>query len=683
MIVPRPRILTLLLPVWAGAAFAEPELETLQVTATRRAESAFEVPVATTVLDRETLQQKPLGTVMEALRGTPGAWVQQTTPGQGVVILRGLKGSEILHVVDGFRLNNAFFRNAPNQYMALVDAESLERIEVARGPLSSLYGSDAMGGVVHLRSWTPRFDEGAGVATKAALRARWSSADRAGLLRAEGAVGNAALALSGGLTWQDAGERRIGGGERLPFSAWDARAADIKLRASPWASEEFTLSAHYAEQPQTPRHDELVPGYGQQQANAAEFLFEPQRREFLQLQWRSDRAWTGWDWLELQAGRQLIMDGRRTRDTGSFNLERERNRDLTRGVSAQAFKQLGEAHALSWGAEIYADTIDASRSRRDIRGGAAAARPPRFPDGATMRQMGIFLSDDWQASPRLDLLAALRWSESRTELPAGPDAEGLRVEDEGLSGSLGVSYALSPNWRWVMNAGQGFRAPNVFDLGTFGDRPGNRFNIPNPDLGSETVRSLDGGFKYADSRTAAEVIVYRSGYRDKITSVLTGDVTASGRLITQSRNATRLEIHGVEAGIRHALGERVRVRAALTWTRGDETFDAEQYPADRIPPLSCSLGVDWDISPRLSAGAWLDAARGQDRYSPRDLADPRIDPGGTPAWNTWNLRLDWQATEELRTSLQVLNIGDDRYREFGSGIDAPGVGAQLGVELTF
>ncbi|MFM7783141.1 MAG: TonB-dependent receptor plug domain-containing protein [Gammaproteobacteria bacterium] len=678
-----PKTLILLLAASAVAAAAEPEPETLQVTATRRAESAFEVPVATTVLDREALQQKPLGTVMEALRGTPGAWVQQTTPGQGVVILRGLKGSEILHVVDGFRLNNAFFRNAPNQYMALVDAESLERIEVARGPLSSLYGSDAMGGVVHLRSWTPQLDGADGLSSVSRWRMRWNSADRSFLGRAEGAVGNEDVVLSGGLTMTDAGERRVGGGERLPFSAWESRAADLKLRLRPRESQELTLSAQYAEQPQTPRHDELVPGFGQQQANAAEFLFEPQRREFLQFHWLNEAAWAGWDSLELQFGRQLIMDGRRTRDTGSFNLDRERNRDLTRGASLQAFKQAGDSHALGWGAEIYEDTIDASRSRRDIRGGPAVARAPRFPDGSTMRQTGLFVSDDWQALPRLDLLSALRWSESRTELPASAGTPGVRVQDSGFSGSLGASWALSPALRLVMNAGQGFRAPNVFDLGTFGDRPGNRFNAPNPDLESETVRSLDGGFKYSDARTDAELIAYRSRYRDKITSVLTGERTPSGRLITQSRNATRLSIHGLEAGVRHRLGEQLQLRAALTWTRGNEELDAEQYPADRIPPLTGSVGLDWQLGTGLDLSAWVDAARSQERYSPRDLADPRIDPDGTPAWNTWNLRIDWRPQPALAASLHVLNIADGRYREYGSGIDAPGFSVQLGLELGF
>ena len=198
-------------------AHAMPELETVQVTATRRAESTFEVPVATDVIDRDDIRAAAPQTVMDALRGRAGTYVQQTTPGQGIVILRGLKGSEVLHVVDGFRLNDAIFRNAPNQYVALVDSQSLARIEAVRGPMSALYGSDAMGGVLQMLTWEPRFD-GSEWQTRGLLRSMYGSADASTMSRAEGAFGHERLVMSGGATYQDVNERRVGGGEELPYT---------------------------------------------------------------------------------------------------------------------------------------------------------------------------------------------------------------------------------------------------------------------------------------------------------------------------------------------------------------------------------------------------------------------------------------------------------------------------------
>jgi hemoglobin/transferrin/lactoferrin receptor protein len=664
---------------WVPARATE-GLETVQVTATRRAESTFDVPVATDVIGRDEIRAAAPQTVMDALRGQAGAYVQQTTPGQGIVILRGLKGSEVLHVVDGFRLNNAIFRNAPNQYVALVDSQSLARIEAVRGPMSALYGSDAMGGVLQMLTSEPRFD-GSEWQTRGLLRSMYGSADDSTLSRIEGALGRERLVLSGGATYQDVNERRVGGGEELPYTQFTARAADAKVRALVTTGNELTLSLQYSEQPRTPRYDELTPGYGQAQASSAVYWFEPQRRDFAQLRWRGSNATSAWDSAEAQVGQQTIEDGRRNRDTGSNHEDHESNVDTSRGLAFQASKALGASHHLTYGIDYYDDEIESSRTRTDIVTGATDVRAPRFPDGSTMSQAGAFVADDWSVGERLDVLGGVRWNMSRTRLPASGGFAATTVEDDGFTGNLGVACTLTESVRFVANLGQGFRAPNVFDLGTYGDRPGNRFNVPNPDLQPEQVTTLDAGWKVRNDRLEGELIGYYSRYRDKITSVLTGEVTDSGRLVVQSQNAARLVLYGAEFSLRHRLSDSVELRTQLTWTRGEETLAGDSYPADRIPPLNGSAGITWRPATRWTLDGWLNFADQQDRYSPRDEVDPRIRPDSTPGWATLNVRAAWEASEHVYTALQYGNIGDHRYREFGSGLDAAGRGIVLTLEM--
>jgi len=667
-----------LLPL--ASAHATETLETVQVTATRRGESTFDVPVAADVIDRDEIRAAAPQTVMEALRGQAGAYVQQTTPGQGIVVLRGLKGSEVLHVVDGFRLNDAIFRNAPNQYVALVDSQALARIEAVRGPMSALYGSDAMGGVLQMLTWEPRF-EGADWQSRGLLRSMYGSADDSTLSRVEGAFGHEQLAVSGGATYQDVNERRVGGGEELPYTRFTARAADAKVRAIVADGNELTLSAQYSEQPHTPRYDELTPGYGQADPNSAVYWFEPQRRDFVQLRWRGNHPTRVWDSAEAQVGLQRIEDGRRNRDFGSRNEDRESNVDTSRGLTIQASKAIDASHQLTYGFDVYDDVVDSTRTRTDVATGTTSMRAPRFPDGSTMFQAGAFIADDWSVGERLDVLGGVRWNMSRTRLPASDEFAATTVADDGFAGSLSLAYGLTERVRLVANLGQGFRAPNVFDLGTFGDRPGNRFNVPNPYLEPERLTTFDAGWKVMDDRLEGELIGYYSRYRDKITSVLTGDVTDSGRLVVQSRNAASLVLYGAEFAVQQRLSDSVEWRAQRTGTHGEESFAGDEYPADRIPPLNGSAGITWRPAARWTLDGWLNFADQQNRYSPRDDIDPRIRPESTPGWSTWNVRAAWEAGEHAFASLQYGNLGDRRYREFGSGLDAAGRGFVLTLEL--
>ena len=96
-------------------------LSPLQVTASKTATTTNDSATAVSVVTRDEIKNKPNTLLPDLLRQESGVYIQQTTPGQAVPIIRGLKGSQNVHLVDGMRLNTAFFRNAPNQYLALVD----------------------------------------------------------------------------------------------------------------------------------------------------------------------------------------------------------------------------------------------------------------------------------------------------------------------------------------------------------------------------------------------------------------------------------------------------------------------------------------------------------------------------------------------------------------------------------
>lgn len=649
-------------------------MESVVVTATRSEESILDVSEAVSVVGAEDIARKAPELLAEMLRGLPGAFFQQTTPGQGIPIIRGLKGSQVLHLVDGMRLNNAFFRNAPNQYLGLVDAYATSRTEVIRGAAPSLYGADAMGGVVQILTDEPTMDS-PDWSTRGRFYGTFNSVDSSWIGRLQAATGKEGNVLSGGITYQDHDDRKTGGGETISPTAYTLNAADIKWRYNIGENSELMLSAQYLEQPSTPRIDELVPGYGQDHPSSEQYEFMPNRREFLHARYRLDSQSRWFSRFEAHLGRQVITDDRLTQDWNEPIVTREFNESKLDGLTLQFNSPWGTGggpyRELVWGFEYYTDSISSSRFRSQQDTAETQAVRGRFPDGSKMDSSAVYASNRWQWD-RLTLNAGLRYSWFSITLPATDEVNAVKLTPSDLTGDIHLNYEFSPGVHLVSNIGRGFRPPNIFDLGTLGSRPGNRFNIPNPNLKPESMWSYDLGIKASSGRWEAELFGWYSDYQDKISSRFTGDVTPEGRQVVQSDNLNSSKLYGIESGLRFLASDELELYAVVNYTHGTENDQAETVPADRIPPLNARLGLIYHPAERLRLEPYLDFASRQDRLSPRDVRDPRINPKGTAGWGTINLLASWQVRDNLELGLRLQNIGDNDYREHGSGIDAPG-----------
>lgn len=656
------------------------ELSAIQVTATLRPEDSARISAPVTVVDSERLHQQA-ATPIEALRGQAGAFVQQTTPGQSAVFVRGAKGSEVLHLVDGFRLNSTIFRNAPNQYFALVDGQALDRIELLRGPSGSFYGSDAMGGVVHMISADPLDLEAD--THRETLRLRADSGQNLALGHFAAAARGERLAAQIALTSVDTDARRIGSGEHLPSSNFSSQAASARFGFDADHAGRFGLNLQYLRQPKTFRHDELVPGFGQTQPNSAVATFEPQVRGFVQFTHAIDLDWLGFDHLNWQLGSQRIVDDRRTRNRGSSSEAVEFNSDRLNGASLTLGRRNGGRHAFNIGAEIYHDKVRSERTNTNINSGVATVGAARFPDRSTQESLAVFALDNWQIDERWNATLSARYSRFDLDLPAANGIQSVEISPDAGSGHAGLSYALSATTHLVTNVGRGFRAPNVFDVGQFGERAGNRFSTPNPALGAEKVTSYDLGIKHNDGRFEGELFGFYSRFSDKIVTAFTGETTPDGRQVVQNRNAARARSLGFEAAGRYQFSANWSARLGLNYTRGTETLDGVKSVGDRIPPLNVDLALEWRPLDALRVSAEAFSAARQDRLSERDLGDIRINPEGTGGYTQFNLGARYALSDQLDLLARLDNIADHNFREHGSGINAIGRNVLVGADLRF
>ena len=653
-----------------GDAFEE-----IQVTATRRPVNAAKVASAITLVPAEEIRILKLTT--DALAARPGVFLQQTTPGQGAAIVRGLKGSEVLHLVDGFRLNNAIFRNAPTQYLALISPGTVERIEILRGSAASLYGNDAVGGVLQVINRVPEFsgndmgyrgEFGLGLDTAELERSVHASLD-AGTERLAGLLS---------LDYLETGNRRTGDGDRIGPSGYTSESARAALSYTPTESASWLFDLQYGRQPNTPRIDELVPGFGETEPASEEFFFAPNERLFAHLRHSRQGGWFGADWM-IDLGWQRIVDDRISRNFGSDTRRLEENSSDLYGltVSASRTAQFGAWVA---GAEYYFDDVASQRIEVDVSSGQQDEVRSRFPDDSTVSQAALFANLSLDVSSDQTVTGGARFSFINVDIPVSPFAPAADLDFDDFSADLGWSLDLTEEWQLVANLGYGFRAPNVFDLGTLGERPGNRFNVPNPELESEKITQFDVGLRHRNERWTSELVAWVLSYDDRLTSVLTGAQTPDGRDVVQTQNRASALIWGLESSSQLFLSDRTTAHLILNVVRGEqEEADGSTAPADRIPPVNGRLAIDFAWRDSISIDSYLVFAASQDRLSDRDVRDSRIDPEGTDGWVTANLDLRWQPDEHWTLHFGALNILDEQYRVHGSGLDAPGQNLRVNV----
>lgn len=628
-----------------------------------------------------------------------GVWIQETNLGGGSPILQGLSGNQVLLIVDGVRMNDATTRNGVNQMLNGIDPATVERVEVLRGPRSVQYGSDALGGVVSV--WTkrrrPARDDPAAGRLGGALSGNYDGPTRGGvgaLEVSDASAGQGWLALASAHDWGDLHsadgtvENTGYEGEAL-FGSWETE----------WGARWLRVTSSLTRDHDVPRTDRLNTGFGQTQPSNSEYEFALQDRRRVVLAYgdRLDEAWA--DTLETRLSFRSYDEQRHIRALGSSTRRAEQDETQTLGLGLDLQKTLRASQLLTFGFDVDYDDVDSSRTDVNLNTGVATPNDGAFAPESRFLSSGVFVQDELLGLAPYDVTLGLRygWFAFGFEDPAtGEDEHG---DFGALSGSAAVGRELGRGVRAVGTLARGFRAPNLAELA----REASFFagtELPNADLEPES--SLYGELALELQRPAwnGAVAVFANRITDVVGSVLVDAGTpASGDEIYLRENIGTLGILGAFLRGETRLGDAQSpwtLGGTLEYTRGrqesdvvdpntgEQPFDGE--PAQRIPPLH-----GWVALRRALDLGWLDTAAlttawaaEQDRLSPQDLADPRIDPDGTDGWITLDLDFEGPlgARKSSRWFLGLHNLLDESYRIHGSGFDAPGFGVVVGMRLT-
>lgn len=671
------------------------------VTASRTAQDPFDAPRSIDVLTREDLARSNARSLPQSLRQLPSTLVQETAPGQGSPFLRGFTGYNNLLLIDGIRLNNSTFRSGPNQYWSTIDPLSLDRIEVLRGPASTLYGSDAVGGTVQVFTKSPDRYGPDGVRYGGELIGRYASAEdspavrgelQAGYTRADGLRTGVLIGADARSFGDIEGGRATG---LQPNTEHDETGFDVKVEH--WLAKDTRLvflHQHYA-QDNVPRTHATIFGesfYGTAVGTDLQRDLDQNRRlTYLQLH---KTGMTG----AVQAIRMSVswQTQRELEDRiPGTGVERWQAFEVgTLGTFLQLESDLGSLGQLTYGIDYYHDNVN-SWFRRAGTGQPSDPIQGQVANDASYDLLGVFLQDELPLGERFAATAGVRytWAEVNADSVRDTSNNLIAIADEWneVTANLHLRASLLQGWNVYGGVSQGFRAPSLSDLSAFDIARSGEQEVPTPGLDEEHYLGYEVGTKLRAGAVSGQLAWYYTDIEDQILRFPTGTTNGSGQAIVTKDNVGEGYVEGIELQYAYEFLERTSLFGQNSWQYGrvsnfnsGGTVRTEEF-VSRLMPFTTVVGVKWeDQAGRFHASTEVVRAEDAEKTSAGDNRDTqRIPPGGTPGYTLWNVRCGWQIDDRTAFEMACENVTDVDYRVHGSGSNGLGRSFVVGMRITF
>ncbi|MEO0973132.1 MAG: TonB-dependent receptor, partial [Pseudomonadota bacterium] len=565
----------------------------MTVVGTRTERVLADVPATISVITDEQIEQQIARDIADLIRFEPGVSVGGTGSRFGLdgFTIRGIGGNRVLTTVDGIRVPEEFsfgpFLSARRDF---VDVDGLARAEIARGPISSLYGSDALGGVVALRTKQPSDYLEDGDSFHLGAKLGYSSPDDSRVGTFTAAAGNDLLSGVVLYTRREASETETQGSvggfgpTRERPDPQDITTDNIaaRLALNPGERQQFTFGVDYFDNTTTTQvfSDYFTETFGviteRRDAN------DSRERTRLSLAYEYQGNLFVADAIRATVYRQSSQTVQLTEeDRDNFGAAEFRTResvfeqDITGGF-VQFERNLslgGSEHQVIYGVDVFRTESETSRDgvTLDANGVPLPTSPfsPPLPTRdfplTEVSQVAFFLQDEITLfGGRLLLSPGLRFdsfdasaSADALYLSGNPGTELPEdYSDEELTLRLGALYDINENVSAYVRYSEGFRAPPYDDVNVgFSNVAGGYKTIANPDLSSERSIGFEGGLRFTSELGAFTLAAYHNEYDDFIESFATapafaetGGVDPSDGLFTfQSINREEVVINGVEA----------------------------------------------------------------------------------------------------------------------------------------
>jgi hemoglobin/transferrin/lactoferrin receptor protein len=661
--------------------------------------------------------------------------VQKSQQGGGSPMMRGFEANRVLLVIDGVRMNNAIYRGGHLQNIITMDANILDKTELLFGPSSTIYGSDALGGVIHFHTKNPLLNlsssKKASVAGNAMIR--YSTANNENTGHVDFNIGGKKLAALTSITYNKFDDLRKGYQNNPAYTGFGDRDMflvrnynnqkdttiknsnpDIQ-KSSGYSQYDILekvlfkqndkishlLNIQMSNSTDIPRYDRLTDASG---ANLkwAEWYYGPQMRNLIAYEFNAKRLFLFADEIKAGLNYQMVKESRNQRRFNNANFDERIENVGVLGLHIDVLKRLGENNEIRYGFESQMNNVQSTATRTNILTGVQSKLDTRYADGgSTMNYSALYITHTSKLTKQLVLNDGLRLNYvtldatfKDTSILHFPFTKASQ-KNSAVTGNLGLVYLPTDAWKISIMGSTGFRAPNVDDLSKVNESVKGAVIVPNTNLKPEYTYNVDLGItKICNKNVKLEAVGFYTLMQnlittDKATFNGQNQIMYNGNLsdVYSNTNAQEAYLYGFNTSVDANMNSWFGVRSTLSYTYGRIKTDSTPTPLDHIAPIAGKTSFDFKgCKGKLNSSFYLlynGWKKTKDYRLNAEDNESYATPFGMPAWMTLNIKASYQVHKNMMIQLGLENILDTHYRVFGSGISGAGRNFVVALRANF
>ncbi|OFX58698.1 MAG: hypothetical protein A2046_10230 [Bacteroidetes bacterium GWA2_30_7] len=700
------------------------------ISANKSLETKKTVSQQIQVISVKEIENSQSQSTADLIANTGSVFVQKSQMGGGSPVIRGFESSRILLVIDGVKMNNLIYRSGHLQNLVTLDNAILERTEILFGPSSTVYGSDALGGVIHLYTKKPKFAyEEQKTNIKINASSRYGSINNEMAEHFDFNFGTKKFASLSSFTYSSFGDLK-GGKNQNPFytTSYGERPYyverfngkdslvknsdrylqkqsgytqyDILQKFLYQQSEHLShgLNVQFSNSSDVPRYDRLTDPKGVG-LKSAEWYYGPQTRLLTAYDLKFSNPESFFHNINLGVSYQSVEESRHNRNFGKEDLAHRVENVNVIGVDID-FQKFIKNHNLRFGLDAQYNTLKSTANNENIITGENTPLDTRYPDGDnSMLNIGAYVSHTWQINDQLTLNDGIRGGFSSLKSTLVDTSffhfpyNSINQNSPVYSGSVGLINCPTDDWKLSLLVSTGFRVPNVDDMSKIFESTTGSVIVPNSDLKPEKTINYEMGFtKIFEHKTLWENNIYYTQFFDAIVSDKfkfdgKDSIMYDGTLSQVYANQNKKEafLYGVSSTMKSQAGEHFIFSLMVSYTYGRVKTDSTDAPLDHIPPFMArtkltyknkNFGSDFFIN----YNGWKKI---KDYSLGGEDNEQYATPDGMPAWFTVNLRASYKVQKYITLQAGIDNVFDTQYRSFASGINAPGRNIFASIRINY